>query len=285
MSDCIRFVQFIHPGGEHAPDIGNLRSWNKTNQGHKRKFLRSSGTYLSSHVQRIGEIDFWGEWEPESVIAEAISSPLLHGPRNVFRPHWQLPDSFEGLQNTDPFVFGKRICYMGCQQRTRRWETRLRHLDRGSVVLFGSQVAGVFVVDTVFVVQSWIEHSAATYAEIARCVDSTYFDVTFRPWYAAVEGPFPTWRLYFGATIDDPVNDMYSFFPCLQATTPTRGFARPSVELEGFVNPALRQGKKAEEVTMAQAIALWTKVRDQVVDQGLLIGLGADMPAKVGGAT
>jgi predicted nucleotidyltransferase len=171
---------------------------------------------------------------------------------------------------------------MGCQQRTRKWETRLRHLDRGSVVLFGSHVSGEFVLDTVLVVDSWDEHSASSYTDLASHIDSTYFDVTFRPWYSSLSDPSLTWRLYRGATIENPVDGMYSFFPCLRAGSSPSGFARPVVTLEGFVTPTLRQGKKAPEVSGPQAVDLWSKVREQVVAQRLLIGLAATIPPERG---
>ncbi len=48
---------------------------------------------------------------------------------------------------------------MGCQQNTKRGATQLRYLDRGSVILFGSCVNGSLVLDTVFVADSWEDHS------------------------------------------------------------------------------------------------------------------------------
>src|SRR4051812_1450404 len=58
------FVQFIRPGGEHAPDQGDLKFWNRDQ--HRRKFLRSGGRYVDGGETKEGEVVFWGEWEPES---------------------------------------------------------------------------------------------------------------------------------------------------------------------------------------------------------------------------
>ncbi len=41
MDDKLCFVQFIHPGGEHEPDDGLHKGWNK--KVHKRKFLKRVG--------------------------------------------------------------------------------------------------------------------------------------------------------------------------------------------------------------------------------------------------
>ena len=38
------FVQFIHPGGEHRPDAGDMKHWNRGR--HQRKFLKRAGRYM-----------------------------------------------------------------------------------------------------------------------------------------------------------------------------------------------------------------------------------------------
>ena len=77
MCDKLCFVQFIHPGGEHTPDNGLIREWNRND--HKRKFLRQAGNYIADGKVEKGEIVFWGEWEPESK-AERVGNPIIHGP-------------------------------------------------------------------------------------------------------------------------------------------------------------------------------------------------------------
>ena len=65
-----------------------------------------------------------------------------------------------------------------------------------------------------------------------------YHETTLVPWYGWHEhGPF---RLHNGATLDARVDGMFSFFPALQAGDDDgRGFARPTIELPGVVNPNL----------------------------------------------
>jgi hypothetical protein len=113
MENKLCFVQFIHPGGEHRPDAGRFKGWNRA--PHKRKFLKNSGGYIRDDKTEEGEIVFWGEWEPESEVVSEFYSPLLQGPRYVYRPYYVAPLSYEGLQNTDPFVFGRQFFYTGCQ--------------------------------------------------------------------------------------------------------------------------------------------------------------------------
>ena len=87
-------------------------------------------------------------------------------------------------------------------------------LRKGSVVLFGSRVAGQYVVDTVFVVAGCIDHEAATHRELlSGKVPDAYWDVTLKPLYASgtdrrawmcLPGEGLSWRLYFGATYENP---------------------------------------------------------------------------------
>src|SRR5438445_3836177 len=62
--EALAFVQFIHPGGEHAPDEGDIKSWNLGM--HRRKFMLAEGDYIYEGQRQHGRIAFWGEWEPPS---------------------------------------------------------------------------------------------------------------------------------------------------------------------------------------------------------------------------
>ncbi|MGO9166978.1 MAG: hypothetical protein ACLP56_08895, partial [Candidatus Sulfotelmatobacter sp.] len=66
MDDKLLFVQFPHPGGEHRPDGGSIKKWNRKPHQHQRKFLKRAGRYISNGQIVEGEMLFWGEWEPES---------------------------------------------------------------------------------------------------------------------------------------------------------------------------------------------------------------------------
>jgi len=82
------FVQFIHSGGEHKPDIGRIKKWNPIDHKHKRKFMRQAGKCTADPKDpkvEEGEIMFWGEWEPEST-AQEIDNPINHGPRYIYEP-------------------------------------------------------------------------------------------------------------------------------------------------------------------------------------------------------
>jgi hypothetical protein len=65
-ADALAFVQFINPGHEHAPDAGEIKTWNRG--PHRRKFLLADGTYLLDGERRQGRVAFWGAPEPPSRI-------------------------------------------------------------------------------------------------------------------------------------------------------------------------------------------------------------------------
>lgn len=204
-------------------------------------------------------------------------------PRFVHEPILERPDSFRGLQNTDPYVFGDRFLYTGCQQHTNRGatETQLRRLTGGSVILFGScRDLSRFVVDTVFVVAGSIDHSFRDHRDVLRdVVADHYWTVTLGPWYAE-GGDAMSFRLYIGATPDDPVEGMFSFVPCVpfEGTDDPR-FPRPEIRLQGSVTSHLRQGKKLTRLAEPhRAATLWTKVVEQVEGKDLALGTSIEPP-------
>lgn len=279
-ADALAFVQFIHPGHEHAPDAGDIKSWNRG--PHRRKFLLSDGTYLLDSERRAGRVAFWGEWEPPSrVIARYPADGDL--PRFVHEPIFEHPESFRGLQNTDPYVFGDRFLYTGCQQHTNRGatETQLRRLTRGSVILFGScRDLSRFVVDTVFVVADSVDHSFRVHQEVLRDVVADHYrTVTLGPWYAE-GGDAMSFRLYLGATPSDPVEGMFSFVPCVAAeSTKDPRFPRPELRLPGSITPHLRQGKKITRLARLQdAATLWRRTVEQLSHQDLALATRVDPP-------
>lgn len=278
------FVQFIHPGGEHRPDRDGHREWNTG--PHLRKFLTSRGRYLQAGEMRADDLVFWGEWEPQSRVAHAYPDVLPGGPRFLYEPYYAVPARVPrpGLQNTDPFVFGDQFHYTGCLQHNRLGATQLRYLGRGSIILFGScRERSDFIIDTVFVVDRWIDHDRANHRtpEVRGAVSSAYGEVTLDPWYAGDVPADRSHRLYFGATPESPVDDMFSFFPCVPARLAEAGFARPIVRIDGRITPHLLQGKKMTPLSSGiEARGLWAEVAQQVEQQGLRLGVHAELPGR-----
>lgn len=183
-------------------------------------------------------------------------------------------------------MFGDQFHYTGCLQHTRLGATQLRYLGRGSIILFGScRERSDFVIDTVFVVDRWIDHHRANHRtpEVRGAVSSAYNEVTLDPWYASDVPADRSHRLYFGATPESTVDGMFSFFPCLPARDANHGFVRPKVHINGRTTPHLRQGKKMTPLSdFNEARRLWTEVARQVEHQGLRLGVRAELPGRSG---
>ena len=72
---------------------------------------------------------------------------------------------------------------------------------------------------------------------------------------------------------------MFSFFPCLPYDENGRGFARPEIQIPGFITRHLTQGKKmARDLSLAELRELWEQVVRQVQSQGLSLGTYAELP-------
>jgi hypothetical protein len=218
---------------------------------------------------------FWGEWEGASRIT--LLEPLRrHEPRYLHEPLRSPPPSTIGdvpPQNTDPFVFGERFHYTYCRQDGNR---SLRQLAPGSVVLFGSKLGEGFVLDTVFVVASSIDHLADTNRrQVHEATSPLFEEMTMRPMYGWGEAPQPR-RLYLGATHDRPVNGRFSFVPC--AAEDGNPFARPEIGLEPWTNPNLAMGARVRPADERQLQGIWRSVVDRVVEDGLMLGVQVDQP-------
>jgi hypothetical protein len=289
MENKLCFVQFIHPGLEHRPDDGSTKRWNAGK--HRRKFIKQAGRYITEDGPREAQLVFWAEWEPESKALKRIKDPMPDGPRFIYEPYYVVPKSYRRLQNTDPFIFGEQFHYTGCQQRRHTGPTQLRYLTTGSVILFGSCLGGRFVLDTVFVVDHWIDHTRANHRKVlGQAVSQPYFDVTVRSWYkdpaetasadcssqpdCGEDRPCASadeqngLRLYFGATYDHPVQGTYSYFPCLPFQPGSKGFARPMIDLPSATNGKKNQGYKLTwPESLQDTKTLWDEVTAQVQRQ------------------
>jgi hypothetical protein len=263
-----RLVQFPHPGSEYPKPRGPRAEWRRGKDDHRRTFLVSPGTYRSAPDgdDFDGDVAFWGEWEGAvDVVGDVDHVP--GGPTWLGRPDPSasppdFPDS--PPQNTDPFVWGDAMRYTYCRQPTNG---KLRGLGRGSVILFGSSVGHRFVLEAVMVVSRWVDHRCA--ADLRGVTDDAHMRATIEPMYGWGEGA--THRLYVGATPSEPVNGMFSFVPCRPATGRDVGFARPVVNLEGWINHNLRQQARMEDRDADAMRKAWEEVVNVVSSQQLAL--------------
>jgi len=269
-ADTLGFVQFIHPGREQVKHRGGFCEWGKTSSPHGRKFMLNDAAFIRDGREERGPVAFWGEWEGPSLV-----KPLRHragsdGPRCIHRIAYYTPSSLVGLWDTDPFVFGDRFLYNGCQQHTGfdreggPSETFLRRLAAGSVILFGSSISRRFVIDTVFVVGDHTDYPNGEYEGLIDLVPPEYLDIGLRT-QALSEPTVDSYRLYRGATVNELVGGMYSFTPCRSITDGDIGFERPGIVMPGFITQSLTQGKKLNVVPDLSAMHdLWSEVIRQV---------------------
>ena len=278
VDDQLLIVQFLHPGGEHRPDDGLLKTWNTG--PHKRKFLVGGGRWRTAtdSVDQVSQIVFWGEWEPPSQIAARYESSDRAWPNYLHTPLWTTAPPDGSLQNTDPYVYGDHFRYSNCLQTTVHGPTGLQNLAPGSVILFGSGIADEFALDTVLVVADSEPMSRSMVPSDAKgdAFRSVVHDVLYR------ENRDLETRLYHGATPSERVGQMFSFFPTLPLEAAPHGFPRPTIIFPSIINPRLRQGRKH---TLAKSIDechhMWDAIATQVVEQGLALGTQVDTPQRV----
>ena len=306
MADKRCFVQFPHPGDEHKPDSHRKIGWNKTYREkrvnpHKRKFMQFRGDWIDeADKKHTGDLCAWGEWEPESDIIREFNPQggVPHAPRYLWFPYWVPRNSYRGLHNTDPFIFGDHFLYSNCGQSAPS-KRGLKHLDQGSVIAFGSgkKVHGKrkWVLDTVLVVSDSIAYEPLHPRKaLEGRVPDAFLEVTGGPLAentrkgAASGACAPTsasLRLYLGATPDKPVCGMYSFFPARPAGHEA-GFPRPVIRLDDdYFNCGNWQAPKGAQCNLSPDTLrfLWDSLVGQVRKAGLVLGTRAEMPKRFDG--
>lgn len=170
------------------------------------------------------------------------------------------------------------------------------NLPCGSIILFGSCLRGKFVLDTLFVVRDSILYDCAHYVPKARIPDA-YREVVLKPLCLSgrsrEEGCAPErgrrYTLYFGATYTEPLDGMFSFFPCMPHAERCEGFKRPVIEIRDLITPALHQGFRLNcGLDPPRTHDLWKCVARQVLKQNgtdciglnqkLWLGIEAETP-------
>ncbi|WP_019227214.1 hypothetical protein [Sedimentibacter sp. B4] len=209
---------------------------------HHRKFIKAKGKYISKLDEDTysGDIVFWGEWEPATSFNVIQNKNLKSAKseveeiRNSNKPHYLhtveylKKESGEYLQNTDPYVFGDNFFYTNCKQ----YRKVMKNLNKGDIVLFGTtgrvtnenkymELDTVFVVDEkVTVINIKDNPDFSTFSDKKyECFKNVVLKKIFerknkRTGNFYVQNDEKTFIIYKGATIDNPINGMYSFFPC-----------------------------------------------------------------------
>lgn len=305
-------VQFQHNGSEHKCGFGDhIKKWNTGE--HARKFIRVKGKYLSdltSH-EKNDELMFWGEWEAESIFEKIKCNEKQEAgyPKYIHKPVVKITNEL-GLQNTDPYVFGDNFIFSCCKQQSFK---QLRHLQPGSIIVFGSKLDNKFVIDTVFVIKDGQDYNINNIKSLD--VSRTFYEATLKRIFIddmiklgiidsenAVEdkvdsgksciNKFETclndnklqFRLYKGVSYEekDKFKGMFSFFPCKQFKE-DEGFKR--VHLESTEGRNLFNDDKSVGVsysikfdTLDEAYKIWKQIADSILKQGYCLGIYAEEP-------
>ena len=280
MADSRCFIQFPHPGGEYRPGPDDGGEWNALCCDHARKFMQLDGQWIDdAGTKHCGELWAWGEWEaPSELLRKLDQLDSDEYPKYLWSPYFiELHGGYEDLHNTDPFIFGERMLYTNCKQSSF---PVLRHLDSGSVIAFGSKKNHRWILDTVFVVAGSVDYTAPE-ARIALAdhASDAFLAVTAGP--LADNEETGSFRFYWGATPEDPVNGMYSFFPATIAGGSV-GFERPDIELPKFCfTETLRRGIKTTCGLAPTALTgLWQSLVEQVRNADLVLGTHATLPER-----
>lgn len=283
MENKLSIIQFIHPGGEHIPDNDLEIGWNTGD--HKRKFMKGRGEYIRNGTIHENNLIFWGEWEPQSTVIEKYPPSTNHEPNYLYSPYYKDPNDKRWKQNSDPFVFGDNFFYSNCKQSSAKRVNQMRYLKLGSLILFGSCIdKKSFVIDTVFIVDSFMDFHTDNVEELQDLVPKEFYDVTLTQLSSKMTcsgenkaAPLDL-RLYKGATYDKPINGMFSFFPALPYVTGLK-FARPIITLPGVITDNLTQGYKLTiEPNIKNIKTTWDSVVKQLYDQNLALGISVEMP-------
>jgi len=288
-------IQFIHPGGEHNINTGEI--WNKGS--HKRKYLKVSGDYLQdiSTKPLHGNVYFWGEWEAQSKVTKICNQLPL--PQYIFEPYYCLPI---GLINSDPFIFGDQFYYCICKQGHY---PILRNLQSGDIILFGSNLNGHFVLDTVFVIKDYFEYKIKDIKNINAKYNDVFYEVSLIPislssqidckelikddvglcvakscddendYYPSIT--IKKYRIYNAVMYDErkKFEGLFSYSPCLPNSSGAKGFSRPVIN-SSALSQTLNQGLK-----IIDAKSMWHDVTKQVLDSGLNLMIKNKLPQKL----
>lgn len=278
-------IQFLHPGRQPDHRGPGPKPWNEGQ--HRRSFMKLPGAYCidtASAPEQSPGLLFWGEWESRADV-RLIGPGAAHA---LYVPIYPVFPGTPGLQNTDPFVFDGPFLYCCCKQlRDDGTATYLRNLERGDVILFGSQVAGRFLLDTVFVIrESQLFDSARGPKELKGRLADSFIEATLKPLANPGRGRCETgcgpgeYRLYWGATPGARVDGMFSYAPAKLADDPVNSFERPSLENLEFIENGMNMGFRNCYCPERQGWEIVTRV---VTERGLTLGTSFQLPQKAPG--
>lgn len=258
-------IQFIHPGGYNRGEGKFLRN----GKSHKRKFIKTDILFINETGLSENERGyFWGEWEAPSKAKREVFNGIKYYVHKLFIPltendragitsdncNFGCNSESDGPLNTDPYVFGKHFYYSNCMQN--KYPT-LKNLKENDIIIFGSRLNGVFVLDTVFVVDCAVEET-----EYSDCFESVTLNLL---------ADKSNYRIYKGKMYNEKSNknEIYSFFPCSN-----KPFDRPALDLKYIT----KQKQGIHYIKEKSSKEMWNDIVAAVKGKGLKIGVWAKEP-------
>jgi len=182
---------------------------------HTRDPIKTGGTFVNSEGdEEVNTLYFWGEWEAESEI-EIVDNKTWLTPRvsHVSEREWECQyneDKKRKRHDTDPFVFGDSIYYYDCQQKYLPED-----IPEGSILLFGTTDDDHFYFDTVIVVASCVEYSAAGIVTANNpTADKILIEHGIKPHFYWNHSQGTEEKRLFSGRKFQSLDTPFSFFPC-----------------------------------------------------------------------
>ncbi len=290
-------IQFIHPGGEPTSivptsikkdtlGVNSIQSDSFQPQfqfycpdnhcyhgKHKRKFMETEGYYIDNNKRIKSKMTFWGEYEHMSYVTKLNNDKT---PRYLHTPVLPNKNQDEVL-STDPFVFCEPFLYLHCRIKAGNI---LDRLQSGDIILFGSSVNKKFVIDTVFVVKDRISVLDSKICGEFKTTNGKYLNQNINKTSEAFN-PCKVACVYRGATYNDKVNNMYSFFPCKPFDEGrAQIFNRPNITLPNNITQLTNnlQAYKIINIDTTNEMCLcWNDIVNQVRGLDLSLGVKANL--------
>ncbi len=228
----------------------------------------------------------------ESVIKAVKEKKTADEYRNIYKSNIKLDDkiyvrySDNGYQNTDPYVFGEKFYYCCCRQKKNN---EMQKLKPGDIILFMSTSKNegdrYCKIDTVFVVGGEVgkysKIDSENFEYLRDKVTLQYFQGSILPVLFGNSSSVDNTNeniLYYGATYNDTVDGMFSYFPCKKANEENLGFERFKLKNFKCSSQNFTKYTKDKGEFSDNNIAFWEELTKQILNAGYKLGVKAYEP-------
>lgn len=296
-----RIIEFSHPGKQidisrknkksskyyfyqNDKDFG-VRRWNNDNT-HYRKFIKHKGSYVKSLQQDPikDTLLFWGEWEGPSQFEVLLDGYFVETPDAIHQPFLSTDQALNlnHFSNTDPFVWLERFYYTYCKQPTYSY---LRDMTNGSIILFGTEYAKGFALDTVCVIDTAepLKPYLTDYAKFDDIYKKMFFErilYEINVTKTLKLSDMQNCIFYKGKQFSK--NDAFSFSPCkVSNSLNDKGFSRVMLDYKKFELQNPGAGTVCYKIPNANPTEYWNKIVSEVLNQGYYLATSYEKPVSL----